>query len=113
MASYSFNDMGGIEIDFRGMKAPAEIRNKMKAVKENSPWDTFTKYKDGSYHIKLVKYPNTVIAVSPADKNCFGITLKLYQFSAKRLTVFDLMGLYQLIRTIEVAIKPQVIIYKA
>lgn len=33
MASYSFNDMGGIEIDFGGVKPSAEIRNKMKAVK--------------------------------------------------------------------------------
>lgn len=33
MASYSFNDMGGIEIDFGGVKPSVEIRNKMKAVK--------------------------------------------------------------------------------
>ena len=33
MASYSFNDMGGIEIDFDGVKPSLEIRNKMKAVK--------------------------------------------------------------------------------
>ena len=33
MASYSFNDMGGIEIDFGGRKPSLEIRNKMKAVK--------------------------------------------------------------------------------
>ena len=33
MASYSFNDMGGIEIDFGGVKPSTEIRNKMKAVK--------------------------------------------------------------------------------
>lgn len=37
MASYSFNDMGGIEIDFGGVKPSAEIRNKMKAVKYR--WD--------------------------------------------------------------------------
>ena len=33
MAKYSFNDMGGIEIDFNGIKPSCEIRNKMKAVK--------------------------------------------------------------------------------
>lgn len=33
MANYSFNDMGGIEIDFCGVKPSMEIRNKMKAVK--------------------------------------------------------------------------------
>ena len=33
MAKYSFNDMGGIEIDFNGIKPSYEIRNKMKAVK--------------------------------------------------------------------------------
>ena len=33
MASYSFNDMGGVEIDFGGVKPAFEIRNKMKAVK--------------------------------------------------------------------------------
>lgn len=33
MASYSFNDMGGIEIDFDGVKPSVDIRNKMKAVK--------------------------------------------------------------------------------
>lgn len=33
MASYSFNDIGGIEIDFDGVKPSLEIRNKMKAVK--------------------------------------------------------------------------------
>ncbi|MGN0603724.1 MAG: hypothetical protein ACI4I2_07070 [Oscillospiraceae bacterium] len=33
MANYSFNDMGGIEIDFDGVKPSLEIRNKMKAVK--------------------------------------------------------------------------------
>ncbi len=33
MASYSFNDMGGIEIDFAGIKPSVDIRNKMKAVK--------------------------------------------------------------------------------
>ena len=33
MASYSFNDMGGVEIDFGGVKPAVEIRNKMKAVK--------------------------------------------------------------------------------
>ena len=33
MASYSFNDMGGIEIDFDGVKPSLEIRNRMKAVK--------------------------------------------------------------------------------
>lgn len=33
MASYSFNDMGGIEIDFDGVKPSLDIRNKMKAVK--------------------------------------------------------------------------------
>ena len=33
MASYSFNDMGGLEIDFDGVKPSLEIRNRMKAVK--------------------------------------------------------------------------------
>lgn len=33
MAKYSFNEMGGIEIDFDGVKPSLEIRNKMKAVK--------------------------------------------------------------------------------
>ena len=33
MASYSFNDMGRIEIDFDGVKPSVDIRNKMKAVK--------------------------------------------------------------------------------
>lgn len=33
MATYSFNDKGGIEIDFDGVKPSLEIRNKMKAVK--------------------------------------------------------------------------------
>ena len=33
MASYSFNDMGGIEINFDGVKPSVDIRNKMKAVK--------------------------------------------------------------------------------
>ena len=33
MASYSFNDMGGIEIDFDGVKPPQDIRKKMKDVK--------------------------------------------------------------------------------
>lgn len=33
MASYSFNDMDGIEIDFGGVKPSLNIRNKMKAVK--------------------------------------------------------------------------------
>lgn len=33
MATYSFNDRGGIEIDFDGVKPSLEIRNKMKAVK--------------------------------------------------------------------------------
>ena len=33
MASYSFNDMDGIEIDFGGVKPSLDIRNKMKAVK--------------------------------------------------------------------------------
>lgn len=33
MATYSFNDRGGIEIDFNGVKPSLEIRNKMKAVK--------------------------------------------------------------------------------
>lgn len=33
MATYSFNDMGGVEIDFNGVKPSLEIRNKMKAVK--------------------------------------------------------------------------------
>ncbi|WP_026510992.1 hypothetical protein [Butyrivibrio sp. LC3010] len=33
MASYRFNDLGGVEIDFDGIKPSVEIRNKMKAVK--------------------------------------------------------------------------------
>ena len=33
MVSYSFNDMGGIEIDFDGVKPPQDIRKKMKDVK--------------------------------------------------------------------------------
>lgn len=33
MANFSFNDMGGIEIDFYGVKPSLKIRNKMKAVK--------------------------------------------------------------------------------
>lgn len=33
MASYNFNDMGEIEIDFGEVKPSAEIRNKMKAVR--------------------------------------------------------------------------------
>lgn len=33
MPSYSFNDIGGIEIDFDGVKPLLDIRNKMKAVK--------------------------------------------------------------------------------
>lgn len=33
LASYSFNNRGGIEIDFDGVKPSLEIRNKMKAVK--------------------------------------------------------------------------------
>ncbi len=33
MAKYSFNDMGGIKIDFNGVKPSYEIRNKMKAIK--------------------------------------------------------------------------------
>ena len=33
MASYGFNDMGRIEIDFERVKPSVEIRNKMKAVK--------------------------------------------------------------------------------
>lgn len=33
MAKYSFNDMGGIEIDFNGVKPSVEIRTKMKSVK--------------------------------------------------------------------------------
>jgi len=33
LATYSFNNMGGIEIDFNGVKPSSEIRNKMKAVK--------------------------------------------------------------------------------
>lgn len=33
MATYSFNDMGGIEIDFAGVKPSAEVRAKLKSVK--------------------------------------------------------------------------------
>ena len=33
MATYSFNDMGGIEIDFAGVKPSVEVRNKLKSVK--------------------------------------------------------------------------------
>ena len=33
MATYSFNEMGGIEIDFAGVKPSAEIRTKLKSVK--------------------------------------------------------------------------------
>lgn len=33
MAKYSFNEMGGIEIDFNGVKPSYEIRNKMKLAK--------------------------------------------------------------------------------
>lgn len=33
MATYSFNNMGGIEIDFNGVKPNAEIRTKLKSVK--------------------------------------------------------------------------------
>lgn len=33
MATYSFNDMGGIEIDFSGVKPNVEVRNKLKSVK--------------------------------------------------------------------------------
>jgi len=33
LVSYSFNDMGGIEIDFDGVKPPQDIRKKMKDVK--------------------------------------------------------------------------------
>lgn len=33
MPTYSFNNKGGIEIDFNGVKPSYEIRNKMKAVK--------------------------------------------------------------------------------
>lgn len=33
MATYSFNDMGGIEIDFAGVKPNVEVRNKLKSVK--------------------------------------------------------------------------------
>ena len=33
MANYRFNNIGGIEIDFGGVKPSFEVRNKMKAVK--------------------------------------------------------------------------------
>lgn len=33
MATYSFNNMGGIEIDFAGVKPSAEVRTKLKSVK--------------------------------------------------------------------------------
>lgn len=102
MAKYSFNDMGGIDIDFNGVKPSYEIRNKMKAVKyrwnpNKMIWwaykndDTVAVAKEICGYSAPIALDNLSVQTAGAaviPKKCDQVTNKIYRTASGRVISF-------------------------
>ena len=102
MAKDSFNDMGGIEIDFNGIKPSYEIRNKMKNVKyrwnpNKMIWwaykndDTVAVAKEICEYSAPIAIDNSAVKTAGAaviSKKCHSVTNKIYRTASGRVISF-------------------------